>query len=144
MYETILLPTDGSAGAVAATEHAVDLATAHGATLHVLYVVDVRMSPIGADASHADVMELVEASAERPTAAALDRAEAAGVEAVEAIRHGVPSQRIGEYADAEDADLIVMGTHGRTGVAHVLLGSVAERVVRTADTPVLTVPPEDA
>ncbi|WP_338738816.1 universal stress protein [Haloplanus salilacus] len=144
MYETILLPVDGSAGAAAATEHAVDLAKAHGATLHVLYVVDVRMSPIGTDASHADVMELVEASTERPTADALDRAETAGVEAVEVIRHGVPSQRIGEYADAEDVDLIVMGTHGRTGVAHVVLGSVADRVVRTADTPVLTVPPRDA
>jgi len=141
MYETILVPTDGSDGAMAAVTHAVDLAGVHGATVHALYVVDVRMSPVSAGMDHDDVVALVDESGERPTAAVLDRAELAGVPAVEAIRHGVPHHVIREYAGAEDVDLVVMGTHGRTGIEHALVGSVTERVVRTVDVPVLTVHP---
>ena len=144
MYDTILVPTDGSDGAAAAAAHAVDLAAVHGATLHALYVVDVRMSPISANMDHDDVVELVDESGDRPTAAALDRAEQAGVEAVEVIRLGVPYRVIREYADDEGVDLVVMGTHGRTGVEHALVGSVTERVVRTLDVPVLTVHPGSA
>jgi nucleotide-binding universal stress UspA family protein len=144
MYDTILVPTDGSDGGAAAVAHAVDLAAVHGATLHALYVVDVRMSPISADMDHDDVVELVDESGDRPTAAALDRAEQAGVEAVEVIRLGVPHRVIREYADDEGVDLVVMGTHGRTGVEHALVGSVTERVVRTLDVPVLTVHPGSA
>jgi len=144
VYDTILVPTDGSDGAAAAAAHAVDLAKAHGATLHALYVVDVRMSPISASMDHDEVIELVDESGERPTAAVLDRAERAGVPTVEAIRLGVPHRTIREYADAEGVDLVVMGTHGRTGVEHALVGSVTERVVRTLDVPVLTVHPGSA
>jgi nucleotide-binding universal stress UspA family protein len=144
MYETILVPTDGSAGADVAATHAVDLAKAHGATVHALYVVDVRMSPIGADMDHDEVVALVDESGDRPTAPVLDRAEQAGAPAVEAIRLGVPHRVIREYAADEGVDLVVMGTHGRTGIEHALVGSVTERVVRTLDVPVLTVHPESA
>jgi len=144
MYETILVPTDGSAGAAAAAAHAVDLATIHGATVHALYVVDVRMSPISADMDHDEVVALVDESGERPTASILDRAERAGVSAVEAIRLGVPHRVIQKYAEDEGVDLVVMGTHGRTGIEHALVGSVTERVVRTLDVPVLTVHPGSA
>jgi len=142
MYDTILVPTDGSPGAEAAAAHAVDLAKTHGATVHALYVVDVRMSPISADMDHDEVVALVEESDRNPTAAVLDRAERAGVPAVEAIRLGVPHRCIREYAEAEGVDLVVMGTHGRTGIQHALIGSVTERVVRTLDVPVLTIHPE--
>jgi nucleotide-binding universal stress UspA family protein len=142
MYDTILVPTDGSAGSTAAAAHAVDLATTHGATLHALYVADVRMSPISADMDHDEVVALIDESGERPTRAVLDRAERAGVPAVEAIRVGVPHECIREYVADEGIDLVVMGTHGRTGIQHALIGSVTERVVRTLDTPVLTVHPE--
>ena len=75
---------------------------------------------------------------------ALDRAERAGVPTVEAIRLGVPHRVIREYAEEEGVDLVVMGTHGRTGIEHALVGSVTERVVRTLDVPVLTVHPGSA
>jgi nucleotide-binding universal stress UspA family protein len=142
MYETILVPTDGSDGAVAAGERAIDLALAGGGTLHVLYVVDVRMSPVSADMDHEAVVELLDASDRetRPTTRILELADEAGVPAVEAIRVGVPHACIREYVADEGIDLIAMGTHGRTGLSHALLGSVAERVVRTSDVPVLTVP----
>jgi nucleotide-binding universal stress UspA family protein len=144
MYDTILVPTDGSDGAAAAAAHAVDLAKIHGATVHALYVVDVRMSPISANMDHDEVIELVDESGDRPTAAVLDRAERAGVPTVEAIRLGVPHRIIREYAEGEGIDLVVMGTHGRTGIEHALVGSVTERVVRTLDVPVLTIRPRPA
>jgi nucleotide-binding universal stress UspA family protein len=144
VYDTILVPTDGSDGAAAAAAHAVDLAKAHGSALHALYVVDVRMSPISENMDHDEVIELVDESGERPTAAVLDRAEHEGVPTVEAIRLGVPHRIIREYADAEGVDLVVMGTHGRTGIEHALVGSVTERAVRTLDVPVLTVHPGSA
>jgi len=142
MYETILVPTDGSPGSAAAAAHAVALASEHGGTVHALYVVDVRMSPIDSGMDHDEVVALVEDSDEQPTAVVLDRAERAGVPTVEAIRLGVPHKCIRAYADEIGADLVVMGTHGRTGVEHALLGSITERVVRTLDVPVLTVHPE--
>ncbi|WP_115865451.1 universal stress protein [Halorussus litoreus] len=140
MYETILVPTDGSEGATAAAEHAFDLADRYGATVHVLYVADVRMSPISSGMDREEVLDLIDASEENPTGPILERADDRGVSAVEAIRVGVPDQVIREYADEHDVDLVVMGTHGRTGLDRALLGSVTERTVRTSDVPVLTVP----
>jgi len=143
MYETILVPTDGSEPALTAGDHAIDLAAAHGATLHVLYVVDVRMSPITADVDRETVLELVAESETEPTREITDRAEAAGVSTVDAVRHGVTHEVIAAYAADENVDLVVMGTHGRSGIEHALLGSITERVLRTADVPVLAVHPDD-
>jgi nucleotide-binding universal stress UspA family protein len=141
MYETILLPTDGSDGALGAAREALDL-LAPGGTLHVLYVLDTRMSPLTAEMDRDEALALLDDSDHDPTGPVLDRAEAAGVEAVEAIRLGVPHEVICEYVTDQDVDLVVMGTHGRTGIEHALLGSVTERVVRLADVPVLTVRPD--
>jgi nucleotide-binding universal stress UspA family protein len=140
MYETILVPTDGSDGATAAAERAVDIASAYGATLHALYVADVRMSPVSTEMDREEVVQWVDQSGERPTTPVLDRAEERDVPATGAIRLGVPHEVIREYVDENDVDMVVMGTHGRTGLAHALLGSTTERVVRTVDVPVLTVP----
>lgn len=141
MYETILVPTDGDDGALAAASEALDL-LAPGGTLHVLYVLDTRMSPLTAEMDREEALALLDDSTHDPTGAVLDRAEDAGVEAVEVIRFGVPHAVICEYVTDEGVDLVVMGTHGRTGVEHALLGSVTERVVRLADVPVLTVHPD--
>jgi len=142
MYDTILIPTDGSDGALAAAREAVDLLAPDG-TVHVLYAVDTRMSPLTSDMDRADVLDLLEAADADPTGSVLDLADAAGVTAVEAVRLGVPHDVICAYADEHDVDLVVMGTHGHTGFEHALLGSVTERVVRLADVPVLTVHPDE-
>jgi nucleotide-binding universal stress UspA family protein len=144
MYEAILLPTDGSEGTVAAAEHAGALATAFDATVHVLSVADTRNrfeSPTGG------IAPSVWLEGERDRAA--DALEAA-VDALPAdidiereTVEGVPRGKIVDYAVDNDIDVIVMGTHGRTGIDHYLLGSVAERVVRNAPIPVVTVPLED-
>jgi len=139
MYNTILVPTDGSEGATAAAEHAVDLASRYGAALHALYVVDIRMSPISADMDRDEVIQLLDQSGERPTTQVINRAETEDIPTTEAIQLGVPHETIREYIDENNIDLVVMGTHGRTGLDHTLLGSTAERIIRTVDVPVLTI-----
>jgi nucleotide-binding universal stress UspA family protein len=139
MYETILVPTDGSPGAAAAVDHALDLAETYGATVHALYVVDVRMSPISTDTDREAVLQLLERSSDDPTGSILERAEREGIPAVEAVRVGVPHEEIGAYVDEHGVDLVVMGTHGRAGLERTLLGSVTERVLRTVEVPVMAV-----
>ena len=137
MYSTILVPTDGSAGADAALEEAIDLAAAFDATVHSLYVADT--SAAQPETGYVDIVESFERIGEETTTEAVDQAERAGVEAVGAVRTGLPHRTILDYAEEAGADLIVMGTHGRTGLERYLLGSVTEKVVRTADAPVLTI-----
>jgi nucleotide-binding universal stress UspA family protein len=138
MYDRILVPTDGSSGADRAVEHAVDLATTYGAELHVLYVVNV--ASLSAEVHSPQVVENFEEEGGEITYEVAERAANAGVEDVrEEVVHGVPHEAILEYADEEGMDLVVMGTHGHTGLDRYLLGSVTEKVVRSSDVPVLTV-----
>ncbi|WP_135365436.1 universal stress protein [Halosimplex halophilum] len=137
MYEDILVPTDGSAGASAALDEAIDLAGQFGATVHSLYVVDV--ASLGTEAGAVDVVESFEQMGENATEAAATRARDAGVEATGSVATGTPHRAILDYVDDNGIDLVVMGTHGRTGLERYLLGSVTEKVVRTAEVPVLTV-----
>ena len=137
MYDRILLPTDGSDAGDRAVEQAIGLARETGGTLHVLFVVeDIPYAPEMMDDEVEDQLrEIGEGAIETIRA----RADEAGVEVVSALREGAPHATITEYADEADADVIVMGTHGRSGLDRYLLGSVTERVVRTSEVPVLTV-----
>lgn len=141
MYDDILVPTDGSDGATAAIDHAIAIARRYGSTIHALYVVDTRMSPITSGMDPDEVRSLLDPD---PTEAVVDRAAAADILVVDRVQIGVPHATILAYIDEHDIELVVMGTHGRSGIDRALLGSVAERVVRTADVPVLTVPMADA
>ena len=140
MYDTVLFPTDGSETATEAAAHAIDLADRHDATLHVLYVVDhervSRMAPkLGTD----HIKETLQQEGERTTSEIADQAAAAGLETTTSLREGAPADVITTYADTVEADAVVMGTNGRTGMDRLLLGSVAERVIQTSDLPVMTV-----
>jgi nucleotide-binding universal stress UspA family protein len=136
MYDDILLPTDGSAAAEAAVDHAIRLARAFDATVHVLSVVE----PIPAvEMDAAMIHERLRESAQTAVDRACERLDAAGVPHESSVRDGSAHRSILTAADEADVDLIVMGTHGRTGVGRVLLGSVTERVVRSADAPVMAV-----
>lgn len=138
MYRRILLPTDGSPGADRAVEHALDLAEGFGATLHVLYVVDTNALPL--DVHARAVFDYLEAQGRRAEAEIAARAEERGIDVVVGqIGEGTPHEAILEYAEDNDVDLVVMGTHGRRGLDRFLLGSVTERVLRLTDVPVLTV-----
>jgi nucleotide-binding universal stress UspA family protein len=140
MYDRILVPTDGSDCADRAVEHAIDIAGQYDAELHVLSVVDTRDVSHSAPAISPDqVQQTLRDRAESVVEEVAERAEAAGVDAVTAVEPGVPDDAVVEYAADEDCDLIVMGTHGRTGLERYLLGSVTERTVRRSSVPVLTV-----
>ncbi|WP_144900991.1 universal stress protein [Halobellus captivus] len=135
-YRDIVIPTDGSDAAAPAERWGVDLAEEFGAELHALSVV-----PEGPVRSS----ETVDAY-EEMARAALDRVAARGasfaVDVSETIEYGVPHRVIVDRCKDTDADLVVLGTHGRTGVERFVLGSVAEKVVRLSETPVLVVPSE--
>ena len=138
MYDEILVPTDGSPAAAAAIEHAVTLAERFDSTVHALYVVDATAYST-LEAGSGVVVEALEREGEGAVDAVREAAEAAGVPVSEHVVSGTAYKSILEYADEEGVDLIVMGTHGRRGLDRYLLGSVTERVVRSADQPVLTV-----
>lgn len=139
MYETVLVPTDGSDATAAAVEHAVAIATAHGASIHGLSVVDRRRVLAAPEDEKEAVRADLEDRAREAVAAVAEAAEDAGLEAETTVAEGVPFREIVAAADA-GADLVVMGTHGRTGPAkRAALGSVTERVVTGARTPVLVV-----
>jgi nucleotide-binding universal stress UspA family protein len=140
MYETILVPTDGSPGSELAVERAVDLAGRYGATLHFLSVVD---EDVVNHYAGIDAVEDVEGSLEErgldAAVAAEDRAATADVAAETHLRRGVPHEAIVDAAADLGATLVVMGTERRSGEYRRLLGSVTERVVRLADAAVLVV-----
>ena len=137
----VLVPTDFSAASDAALDYARVVASRFNATVHLLHVVENSTIIGGMEPSAADTPGVRSAMLEDARSRLSLRAHPAGVPAVadSEVIFGVPEITIVEYARARDASLIVMGTHGRTGVAHLLMGSVAEKVVRTAPCPVLTV-----
>lgn len=140
MYENILVPTDGSDHALRAAEHAQKLSDAFDATLYIVTVVDVatEMGPFdagGVDKAYVDRLKEKRREAVRSVEEKLD--DAARVETD--VVTGRPSEAILEFAEENKIDLIAMGTHGRSGLKRYVAGSVAERVVRCADVPVITV-----
>jgi len=135
----ILVPTDFSEYADYALDYAIELAKTLQARLTVLYVLHLSSLALG-DAPPAvldDTLKAMETNAQQRTQMALARVQQAGLQGESAIVEGIPFQTIIETAERRDVDLIVMGTHGRTGLTHALMGSVAERVVRLAPCPVL-------
>lgn len=140
MFQTVLVPTDGSPGADRAAETAIALANTFDAALHTLSVVDLGHLVVDEDSDAWLIERALEGEAEQSTQAVVERAEAAGMERIErAVRYGRPSREIVAYAEENGVDCIVLGTHGRRGLEHFLLGSVTERVVRLSTVPVLTV-----
>lgn len=138
MYDHLLLPTDGGDGVDVARDHAFDLAEHYDATVHALYVADSdRYSTVTFETGVLDVLESVGTEAVAEIAREGDER---GIAVVEEVVQGAPHEGIVAYADERDIDLIVMATHGRTGLDRYLLGSVTERVARTSPVPVLAIP----
>lgn len=145
MYDDLLVPTDGSERTDAAVDHAVELARAFDATVHVVSVADSRNrfeSPSSGIAAEA----WLDAERERAedAVARVDAALPDDVDAVTAIREGTPVDEILDYVEESGADAVVMATHGRSGLDRYLMGSVTEKVVRSSPVPVLTVSGRDA
>jgi nucleotide-binding universal stress UspA family protein len=137
----ILVPTDFSECSEAAVRYGRALAAAFGASLHLLHVVqDPYTQPWAAEAFPAplgDLLEQWQTQARARLAELVPEPERAAT--MVAVQVGSPFFEVVRYAEEQGIDLIVIGTHGRGPLGHVLLGSVAERVVRKAPCPVLTV-----
>jgi nucleotide-binding universal stress UspA family protein len=137
MYDQILIPTDGSEGTRGAVEQAIDLATTHDAALHTIYVIDAS---VGTGAPPPEALDALGEAGRTAIDRVIRQAEAADVRTIEGVvARGRPHQAILDYVDTHDIDLVVMGTHGRTGLDRYLLGSVTENVIRLCNVPVLTV-----
>ena len=140
MYENILLPTDGSDTMEEVIDHAVGLATHHDATLHALYVANTAsLRDLPADSGWESITEALDREGERAISEVRTRAKPHEVSLQSEIREGAPAKEILRYAEEAGSDIVVMGTRGRSGVGRLLLGSVAEKVVRSSTTPVLTI-----
>jgi nucleotide-binding universal stress UspA family protein len=139
--KNILVPSDFSECSEQAVLYGLELARKFDATLHLLHVVqDPAAQAWAAEGFAMPLLEVIEQwqkQAEERLTAAVPLADRARVRAAATV--GSPYPEILRYAEEQEIDLIVMGTHGRGGVRHMLLGSIAEKVVRRSPCPVLTV-----
>ena len=143
MFKRILVPIDFSAPSDAALEYARSVALRYGGSLHLLHVAEDPYRAFYSAEVYVPEVEGLREEILGDTAGRLkDRLRPSDFTELHATADsviGTPAGSIVEYAAGHGIDLIVMGTHGRGGMSHLLMGSVAERVVRTAPCPVLTV-----
>lgn len=136
MFETIVVATDGSESVRRAIDVALDLAGRFDAAVHALYVIDAGEIEASPGAVREEFRDALEARADEALSGVTSRTTR-DVKTV--VREGRPTREIPAYAEDVAADLVAMGTRGRHGENRFLIGSVAERVVRTCPVPVLTV-----
>ena len=140
---TVLVPTDFSAASESALRYGKAMAEKFGATLHVVHVMEDLLAHAWAAEVYVSSMpqlrDEIEKESRQRLGTLLTDTERQTFRAETALLAGNPFLEIIRYAKAHNVDLIVMGTHGRGPIAHMLLGSVAEKVVRKSPCPVLTV-----
>lgn len=137
MYERILLPTDEGESMAKVVEHAADIAKRRDAVVHVLYVLDDRAFLTLDEEMQDEALAQLEEKGERATTEAADQLADAGLTVEMATRKGNPADEILRYVDEHDVDLVVMGTR-RNDYTKSMLGSVSQKVIVSADVPVLT------
>ena len=143
----ILAPTDFSDLSKQGLKSALELAQTFGAKLLLIHVVEpppypvegIIPSPLGAT-----LLDDLERQASHQLAQMLAETQGSTVDVARRVVVGIPYRKIVEVAQEEKSDLLVMTTHGRTGLSHLMMGSVAEKIVRTAPCPVLTIRPTTA
>ncbi|HEY5999163.1 MAG TPA: universal stress protein [bacterium] len=141
----ILYPTDFSESSLEALTYAVSFAREYKAKLVLMHVVNEAIFSEGLSLPRVEAPEALgeemATEAGRQIRMLIPADERAGLQVEHVILHGMPFLEIIRYAKANDVDLIVIGTHGRSGMEHIIFGSTAEKVVRKAPCPVLSVRP---
>ncbi len=145
--KNIIVPTDFSSLSYSAFDYARDLAEQTNAKIHLVYVLE-KTPPFLAmrslDVSEDEVMKNMEEEALKQLKdAAKKLQDDSNIEIVEVCRKGIDYEEIVKYSKEVEKGLIVIATHGRTGILHTLLGSVAEKVIRYAKCPVLVITPDE-
>jgi nucleotide-binding universal stress UspA family protein len=145
-FRHILAPTDFSEYSTQAVTSALEWAKKFGAKLTIVHVIELPPYPVEGyvpPSLSATFMDDLERQATTDLAQLVPEAESAGVEVARVVAVGSPYRKIIDMAEAEQVDLIVMATAGRTGFSRLVMGSIAERVVRSASCPVLTIRPHE-
>lgn len=139
--ETLLVPIDFSAHSDRALEYALELAAAVGARIHLLhsYHMSAQLAPPYLTTLAREFVERIRGESAEALRKAEERVHGAGIPCESHLTERHPVEAILSEAERLQADLIVMGTHGHTGLEHVLIGSVAQRTARRAPCPVITV-----
>jgi len=138
---TILVPTDFSEPAASALAYATDLAEGLGARVFLLHTFELPIVgfPDGAMVATAELASRIVNAAQKALDDAVAKVRRGSIAVTPLLKQGDPRDVVLATAEETGADIIVMGTHGRSGIARALLGSVTERVVRTSSVPFLTV-----
>ena len=146
--KNILLPTDFSNISLSAASYAADIAKQYNAKIHLLYVLE-KTPPVLAirslDLSEDKIIKSLEEEAKKTLESTAEKVkknfEGENLTMETVLRKGLDYVEINRYSEEKNIDLIVIATHGRTGLLHTLLGSVAEKVIRYAKRPVLVITP---
>ena len=150
VIKKILVPLDFSEVTMSVIEHAIYLARLLGAEVWLLHVVHVPplaeastwLDPVISPTMEQDIRQQMKTTAEAKLKELAQEFASQGIKAEAAVREGLPFAEIIKFAEENKSDLIVMGSHGRSGLSHLLIGSVAERVVRRARCNILCVKPK--
>jgi nucleotide-binding universal stress UspA family protein len=137
MFDSVLIPTDGSEGSEVVVDQGIEVATRHDATVHGLFVVDTRAFLTLESDLQSETAAQLRTEGERALADLTDAAAAAGLDATVSVREGSPSEEIVDYVTETDVDLVVMGSHA--DYERNMLGSVSAAVVQESPVSVLTV-----
>ncbi len=143
-FKKILVPTDYSEMSLSALEYALTFSRMFGAQIYLFHTLDTIpvLSLESMDLTTESVIYETEQNAKSDLHAFKVSRIGEIPNLTEVVRKGVAEDQIVKFATEEDIDLIIMATHGRSGIAHILMGSVAEKVVQRSEVPVLTVKPE--
>ena len=147
IIKNIVVATDFSELSLSAFNYAKDLAETMDAKIHLITVIDITppmLSKHDKTVSESVMMDSVEQQAKKQMAEIAEEInDDTDIDIIQVIRKGIDYEEIVKYSNESDADLIVLATHGRTGVLHTVLGSVAEKVIRYSKRPVLVIHPEE-
>ncbi|ELY99583.1 universal stress protein [Natrialba aegyptia] len=138
MYDTLLVPTDGSEAAMDAAKHAYSLGERYDAAVHVLAVVEQSESASIVGQGD-EKLETLQEDGTEATQKIIEEGLSRDIEAIGAVKVGDPDRVILDYAAEHNVDMIIMSTHGRSGVGRFLMGSITEQVIRGGEIPVLAI-----
>lgn len=135
----ILIATDGSKAAKNAVDFGIKFAHKYGAKIYAVYVISVTADKVNLGNWSSEVLQTFDKVAQRETSYVVEKAKSSGLNAEPVILKGSTAEKILDFANKNDIDMIILGSLGKSGIEHFTLGSVSEKIVRHAKVSVLVV-----